>query len=326
MQSGEAGRGDEPPDYDERPSLCISTPVPNLVLHDGDEGFREELGKRYRAAESNAAEKLVKFKRALKASRSEEDFWPMATAGLADLVGGQYAWISKRMLVDNEDAAVEMPPIGQKGSCLMAQAMFFDDGKGNSGNARNVKYHAYGCPCEFMKHDKTFLIPERLNDFITDNPNQAGFVVPAEAHLAVPLFDKDGKCFAHFGTMWTAEGLAKLRLSWGFIEMMFHSLEDVILAGFMDMGRFASALKNVANNAVIPHEAVTAAQSLKPYARSLSHELRTPMQGVVGMLDVMYATVQEAAEGQNDQAIRAVFETLKENIEVVQGTSMSPLE
>jgi hypothetical protein len=317
--SGEAGRGDEPPDFDGRPSLCISQPVPNLVLHDGDEGFREELGKRYRSAESNAAEKMVRFKRALKATRSEEEFWLMATAGLADLTGGQYAWISKRMVVDDEDAAVEMPPLGQKGSCLMAQAMYYNDGKGNKGNMRNVKYHAYSCPCEFMRHDKIFLIPERLNEFIVDNPNKAGFVVPAEAHLAVPLVDKDGKCFAHFGTMWSAEGLEKLQLSWAFIEMMFHSLEDVLLAGFLERGRFTSALKNSTKNAVIPHEAVTAAQSLKPYARSLSHELRTPMQGVVGMLDIMYATVQEAAEGLNDQNIRAVFETLKENIEVVQG-------
>jgi hypothetical protein len=321
MQSGEAGRSDEPPDYDGRPSLCISQPIPNLVLHNGDHGFREELGKRYSVAESNATEKLVTFKRALKASSTEEEFWPMATAGLAGIVGAQYAWISKRMVVDNEDATVEMPPIGEKGSCLMAQAMFYDDGKGNNGNVRNVKYHAYACPCEFMKHDKIFLIPEKLNDFITDNPNKAGFVVPAEAHLAVPLIDKDGKCFAHFGTMWSAEGLANLRLSWGFVEMIFHSVEDLFLAGFMERGRFTSALKNLSKNSVIPHEAVTAAQSLKPYARSLSHELRTPMQGVVGMLDIMYATVQEAAEGQNDQAIRAVFETLKENIEVVQGKS-----
>jgi signal transduction histidine kinase len=71
---------------------------------------------------------------------------------------------------------------------------------------------------------------------------------------------------------------------------------------------------------IVPHEAVTVAQSLKPYARSLSHELRTPMQGVVGMLDVMMANLKEAAETMHmDPRTRQVLDTLKENIEAVQG-------
>jgi len=44
------------------------------------------------------------------------------------------------------------------------------------------------------------------------------------------------------------------------------------------------------------------------------------------MLDVMYATVQEAAEGQPDPRMRRVFETLKENIEVVQDSSRRAVE
>ncbi len=69
---------------------------------------------------------------------------------------------------------------------------------------------------------------------------------------------------------------------------------------------------------------VPAAHFFKPYARSLSHELRTPMHGVIGMLDVMHATVQEAIESQQSFNIRSIFQALKENIEVVQGISASP--
>ncbi|KAF2419029.1 hypothetical protein EJ08DRAFT_44096 [Tothia fuscella] len=328
MERVRGDRSDKPSDFEERESLCIAQPIPNHVLHKGDDGYREELRRHYRVDESNATEQLIKFKATLKACRTEEEFWPMATEGLAALTGAQYAFISKRIVVDDEDAPVEMPPLGEKGSCLMAQALYFNDGHGNKGNPTNVKYHAYGCPCAFMKHDKILIIPERLNEFIIDNPNQAGFVVPAEAHIALPLKDNAGKCFAHFGVMWSKEGLSTMHLSWAFIEMMFHSLEDTLLAGFLERGRFASALKAAGNpKAVIPHEAVTAAQSLKPYARSLSHELRTPMQGVVGMLDVMYATVQEAAEGHsNNRAIRAIFENLKDNIEVVQDSSRRAVE
>jgi signal transduction histidine kinase len=99
-----------------------------------------------------------------------------------------------------------------------------------------------------------------------------------------------------------------------------HGLEDLIQERLLEGTEFKdkpAASRDLPR--VIPHEVITAAQSLQPYAKSLSHELRTPMQGVVGMLDVMYATVQEAAEGQTNADVRKVFETLKDNIETVQG-------
>ena len=69
---------------------------------------------------------------------------------------------------------------------------------------------------------------------------------------------------------------------------------------------------------------VAATHSFRPYARSLSHELRTPMHGVIGMLDVMHATVQESIELQQNPKIRNIFLALKDNIEVVQGITVSP--
>ena len=68
---------------------------------------------------------------------------------------------------------------------------------------------------------------------------------------------------------------------------------------------------------------VIAAHSFKPYASSLSHELRTPMHGVIGMLDIMHATVQESIESQQNAKVRDVFRALKKNIEMVQGTGMA---
>jgi hypothetical protein len=333
MVAGAVGRrGDDDDEEDddgpdpvlERQTLCISRPKPNYILHCGDDGFRAELGNWYNKAENNATERLVRLKAKLKEA-STENFWTLATEGLAELSGAQYAFISKRMLVDDEDSAVEMPPYGQEGSCLMAQAFYYNDGHGNVGNPKNMKYFVYGCPCEHMKHDKILIIPERLSEVIPYNPNSGAFIVPAEGYLAVPLTE-GGKCFAHFGVMWSQEGLYRRKLSFAFIEMMFHSLEDVIADGFLERGRFSKSLKAKSRpNAVIPHEAVTATQSLRPYARSLSHELRTPMQGVVGMLDVMYATVQEVVEGQTDLQVKRMLETLRENIEVVQGTLSFPM-
>jgi len=307
----------------ERKTLCFSIPQPGVVLHIGEPRFRQRLGLLCPANESNAVEEAVKLKSRLKDAPSEE-FWATATEGFATLLDAQYGFISKRILVDEENAAVEMPPIGEPGSCLMGQAFYYNDDKGTKGTAPMMRYAAYDCPCAYMRHDKVFIVPERLNEFVVDNPNAPKLIIPGEAYLGVPLF-AEGKCVAHFGVMWGEAGAKRRNLSWPFLEMLLHSLEDVILARVLEgtsLEKFKSSVPTTSS--VIPHEAITAAQSLKPYARSLSHELRTPMQGVVGMLDIMYATVQEATECQMDPRVRKIFETLKDNIETVQGKHLLP--
>ena len=128
--------------------------------------------------------------------------------------------------------------------------------------------------------------------------------------------------------MYTEEGLRSKGFSWGYTEMLLHSLEDVIRNQLLSGQGFAKAAPKVPTRPakVIPQNAITASQSLKPYARSLSHELRTPMQGVVGMLDVMHATVQESIEGAPSAKIRNIFQALRENIEVVQDSSRRAVE
>jgi hypothetical protein len=308
-----------PPDLIERQSLCLAQPKPGMVVQPGESGFKEELARVFRPAESNAAEQLVKLKEALRTADTDT-FWAVLTKGLAHIADAQYAFVSKRILVDDKVVPVELPPIGEPGACLLGEAFYINDDHGNGpGHLRNFKYHAYACPCAYMKHDKIFIIPERLNDFIVNNPND--LIIPGEAYLGLPLF-AEGKCFAHFGVMWGKEGAARRTLSWGFLEMLFHSLEDMILDRVLrgnDFAKSAQATPSMQTK-IVPHEAVSVAQSLKPYARSLSHELRTPMQGVVGMLDVMMANLKEAAETMHiDASTRQVLDTLKENIEAVQG-------
>ncbi|ORY12116.1 putative histidine kinase HHK17p [Clohesyomyces aquaticus] len=314
----------DPPDIIERDTLCLSRPEPGMVVHGGEQGFKEELLRLYSPHESNAAEELVTLKDALRKADSET-FWPLLTQGMARIADAQYAFVSKRILVDDDNVAVEMPPIGEPGACLMGAAFHFEDGQGTKHQLRNFKYHAYSCPCAYMRHDKIFIIPEKLNDFIVNNPNQ--LAVPGEAYVGIPLFS-EGKCFAHFGVMWTQEGAARRKLGWGYLELLFHGLEDLILERVLEGKDFAKSATPVhdVRPRVVPHEQVSISQSLKPYARSLSHELRTPMQGVVGMLDVMMANVKEAAEGLKDARLRKVLDTLKENIEAVQDSSRRAVE
>jgi signal transduction histidine kinase len=173
-----------------------------------------------------------------------------------------------------------------------------------------------------MKHDKIFVIPERMAEFVPNSPNPLPWK-KSESFIAVPLFI-EGKSFAHFGMIWSEEGAKARKLSWSFIEMLMHALEDMILQRLVEGRGFAKggAVLQSTPPRIIPLDAITASQSLKPYARSLSHELRTPMQGVVGMLDIMHSTVLDAIQTQKLGHVRSVFEELRANIEMVQGISL----
>ena len=305
----------------ERSTLCLPNYETGLVMHRGEHSFLAQSRLHFEPAQNDAAERLMALKDRLR-DASVTDFWRLLMEGMTSIADAQFAFATKRILVDAQNAAVEMPPIGEPGSCLMAEAFFYNDGHGTTDLSLQYSYAAYGTPCAHMKHDKVFLIPDRFNELITNNPVQLPF--PAEAYLALPLF-VDGKCVAHFGIMWSPEGLRRRSLSWGYLEMFMHALEDLILGRLFDGQSFDGPGQAIATTPpppvkVIPHDAILASQSLKPYARSLSHELRTPMQGVVGMLDVMQANIQESAAAVPlTPDLKRIFTSLREGIEVLQG-------
>lgn len=305
----------------DRATICLPDYGRDRAAHCGDAGFSDTLHQYYDCPESNASERLVKLKERMRAA-STYDFWGLLMEEMCDITGAQCGFVAKRILVDDQNTAVEMPALGEPGSCLMGVAFYVNDGQDKRDLSRDYQYHAYGSPCAYMRHDKVFVIPERMKEFIPNNPNTLPWT--SEAFIAVPLFS-EGKSFAHFGMIWSVEGASKRKLSWGFIEMFLHSLEDMILRRILEGRSFAKEPPpppkepDSVPSRLIPVSAITAAQSLKPYARSLSHELRTPMQGVVGMLDIMYSTVLDAIRDQKSEKTRAVFSELKDNIELVQG-------
>lgn len=294
-----------------RSSLVISQPEAGEAVQHGDEGFEREVLRHYRDVETVALERLFQLKNKL-ANTSDDEFWYVFCSGLARLTDSQYAMMSKRM----DDS----PPVGEADSCLMALCWFYDDGHGTQGAANNIKYHAFSCPCSLMSHRKVLLIPERLNETFPDNPNNDKLSFPAEAYLAVPLFDGD-KCIAHFGLLWTKEALQRRKFSWGFLELLCHAFEDIVLHRFLSGAEFPKQNNTATQDAVeIPFDTIAALHSLKPFARNLSHELRTPMQGIVGMLDIMYSTIHDALEGPTSVEANRAFRELRDNLEVIQGS------
>ncbi|KAH9205154.1 HHK17, histidine kinase-group VII protein [Leptodontidium sp. 2 PMI_412] len=325
----DVGEGDvqEPPidNLIDRTSLCLPHFANDAILHHGDVGFRDALRRYFPSAESNASERLVELKSQLR-SASTHDFWGILMEEMCDITGSQCGFVAKRMLVDDQDSAVEMPELGDPGSCLMGVAFYINNGTDVKKLYRDYRYHAFGTPCGYMRHDKVFIVPERLSEFTPNNPNTVPWE-KSEAFIGLPLFT-EGKCFAHFGMVWSSEGATKRKLSWSFIEMFMHSLEDMILQRILEGRGFVKEMAppDSASAKIIPLTAITASQSLKPYARSLSHELRTPMQGVVGMLDIMYSTVLDAINNQQSDRVRSVFKDLKTHIEVVQESSRRAVE
>jgi hypothetical protein len=305
----------------DRDTLCLPDFANNDVVHGGDVRFKQ-VARRYfpSSSESNATERLVRLKSRLRQA-STHDFWSLLMEEMCDITGAQCGFVAKRMLVDDQNSAVEMPELGEPGSCLMGVAFYVNNGVDVKELYRDYRYHAYGTPCAHMKHDKVFIVPERMNEFILNNPNEMPWE-QSEAFIGLPLFS-EGKNFAHFGLIWSSEGAPKRKLGWNYIEMFLHSLEDMILQRILEGRGFAKdvAPHDSVSAKVIPLSAITATQSLRPYARSLSHELRTPMQGVVGMLDIMYSTVLDAISNQSSDRVREVFTVLKNHIETVQGKS-----
>ncbi|KAF2671274.1 hypothetical protein BT63DRAFT_423486 [Microthyrium microscopicum] len=322
-----------------RQTLCITTSKADVVLQNGDQGFHKEVLRFWSQDENNAAEALIHLKARLRTIRNN-DFWTSATEGFAELLGAQYAFISKRLDVFDQNLDTELTE-SKPEDCLMGMSIYFNDGRGFENNSKDIKYFAFGSPCAHMRHNKVLLIPENLPAVCPNNANE----LPAEpeSYLAVPLSylppnSSSAIVYGHFGVMWTPQGNAERKLSYSCIENILHSLEDLIASRFEELGylddlkhrkvqrvQMATPPASTRDTASL-HNPVAAALSLKPFARSLSHELRTPMQGVIGMLDLMHARVQEATEDFVDPRVAAIFQDLRENIEIVQDSARRAVE
>lgn len=284
----------------------------------------------------NAIERLVELKHQLR-EVDGEIFWDRLMKGITSICNAQCAFVAEKSALNGTDRSVVTLDISiTQNGLLFPQgiAVYYKDRsveEALSHHSESLKNIARS----FLATDKVNLIPEKLGSIVETVNDE---LCPMDAYLAVPLFSA-GKCFAHFGLMWTVDGLAMRNVPWMYLEMILLSLEDLILLqasternGRKFSGRHAQRgqlnggideWKPHANSSrppvAPPSQNPAAAPSFKPYARSLSHELRTPMHGVVGMLDIMYTTVQETIHKGADPSTLSTFEVLRGNIEAVQG-------
>src|SRR5436190_7934243 len=208
----------------DRQTLCLSSLRPGKVTCCGETEFAEEITRHFEVGQSNAIERLVVLKAELKEADTET-FWRRLMEGTTAICNAQCGFVAKRTL-EEEDAGLEMPCPEELGSSLLGLCFYYNDGHAIEEMHRDYKYLAWSIPCALMKYEKVLLVPENLDSLMVDCPGRLPF--PMEAYLAVPLFF-GGKCYAHFGLIWTAEGLRKRDVSWAYLEMILHSLEDLIM-------------------------------------------------------------------------------------------------
>ena len=306
-------------------SECINDGLA-IVRDDGDMKY-DTAGAWNDGAQFTAIEHLVTLKQGLRTSDTEL-FWKRLMEDITSISKAQYGFVARRVHGGNP-----MPELGGRRPSLFGAVFYYNDGYQNVGLQRD-RYFAGGNPLLHMDHERPCLIPENLKSLASFGDDQLPF--GAEAYLAIPLFSA-GKCLAHLGLMWSKEGLKNRNLSWSFLEMVLHSLEDLIVQhlSLEEIGpdheksetrEIHPATVKAEQNGHQPNTPDFTSQPLKPYARSLSHELRTPMQGVVGMLDVMHATVREAMESTTPIKSGGIFQALKEGIEMVQDSARRAVE
>ncbi|OBT44334.1 hypothetical protein VE00_05899 [Pseudogymnoascus sp. WSF 3629] len=309
----------------ERASLCLPDITRGVVSHQGEDGFGGILKQYYNTPENDALERLVLLKKRLR-DANYHDFWTALLREVCDIGHAQCGFVAKPADPDPSSTAVGVPLLGDPGSDILGVGFYLNSGGDVDQMHHNYRYHVQGTSCIHMQNDKVFLIPERLTDFVKDGWDKMPWE-NSEAYLGIPI-SHGGNPVAHFAMVWTAEGAAKRKLSWAFLEMFMHGLEDMILGRLLeDKGAAEEAKRKLqVSTRIVPIDAITASQTLKPYARSLSHELRSPMQGVVGMLDMMYSTVVDAIASQMYPKAAAVFEELKANMETAQDSSKRAVE
>ena len=130
----------------ERQTICFPHHGTQSILRNGDPDFKQEIHRLYDPAENDAVEALITLKRELQ-SLSTDDFWSAVTEGISSILGAEMSFVFKRALVDDQESAVEMPPYGEPGSCMMAAAFHYCNNDGSRNIIKQSKFAVYGCPC-----------------------------------------------------------------------------------------------------------------------------------------------------------------------------------
>lgn len=301
-----------------RPSIILTTPESTQPILPSAATQATFLAQHCAPLESELLHQVTLFKAHLRPIRSGPEFWSTLAKGLTNLLGAQYACVSKRL--DTIESNTGMPSLDQEGSCILALAWYYNGGESKTGMYSDVKYTGYCAPCSLMQNNTTALVPCGLLDTFPVNPNQSAFAEPADAYLGVPMFDGKGTNVGHVCLLWTKEGREKCPYTWTMMEFVLHVFvematqrflenidelvafdkEDAIAAAAIQSASKESSLLPTPAAEVDNPQFMTTPSTQIPtmflpfpaaIAANISHEIRTPLQGIIGLLEILYAQI-----------------------------------
>lgn len=126
----------------ERITICLPDLSQKSFAQCGDPNFQCILKHYYDSPENNATERLVRLKAKLTLAPTA-DFWSILLEEMCGIMGAQCGLVAKRMMVDGETPVVQLPSLGEPGSCLMGVGFYLDNGKDVKEMYHDYRYQAY---------------------------------------------------------------------------------------------------------------------------------------------------------------------------------------
>jgi len=340
-----------------RPSIVLTTPESTQPILPSAGSQATYLAQHCAPLESELLHQVTLFKSYLRPIRNGPEFWNTLAKGLTNLLGAQYACVSKRL--DSIESKTGMPSLDEEGSCILALAWYYNCGESKTGMYNDVKYTGYCAPCGLMQYNSTALVPCGLMNTFPVNPNQNAFVEPPDAYLGVPMFDGKGDNVGHLCLCWTEEGREKCPYTWTMMEFVLHVFVEMATQRFLENNDELVAFEKEDAIAEAAIQSATKDLSLLPtpaaeadktsflsttseqiptmflpfpaaIAANISHEIRTPLQGIIGLLEILYAQIDNTHTPSNitlptppvsDQAGNAPQSVFKSLIDGIQENS-----
>ena len=296
-----------------RTSIVITIPESTQPILPSAASQASHLARYCAPLESELLHQITLFKSHLRSIRSGPEFWRSLAKGLTNLLGAQYACISKRL--DTLESNTGMRSLDEEGSCILALAWYHNCSE-NVGVNEHVKYSGYCAPCGLMQYNSTVLIPCGMNDTFPSNPNIKHFIDPVDAYLGVPMFDGNGVNVGHICVLWSKEGRDVCPYSWTMMEFVLHVFVEMATQRFLDghsafekEEALAKAAVDSASRREVPLSTPNTELGSPKYVESpkhnppmfipfpaaiaanISHEIRTPLQGIIGLLEILHTQI-----------------------------------
>ncbi|KAJ3159010.1 hypothetical protein HDU86_002179 [Geranomyces michiganensis] len=206
------------------------------------------------------------------------DFFKKVLSSICSWAGFYYSWIS--VLIPGQQA----PDFEQRVGLKMRVLGFWHRDKGYMEENQGAEYNAADTPCYLTLSDNIVSVPENVRTTFPDNPFWKVLDPLPTSYIALAIIDtQSGEYLGHVGMMDTQAGL----------EGLVGSAEHVKIGLRVFAERVGAEIKRIRMEESIRtarEAAIQANESKSQYLNHLNHELRSPMNAVLGISELLEDT------------------------------------